>query len=80
MSLLVTIISALCFAWWVVWKYQRGSCLDGKFHDWPQWQSVSVEVTPLGLIYPKEVRGTTYVETQQSRRCNRCGLVETAND
>ncbi len=42
-------------------------------HAWSQWVHVVEEWTPLGLLYPKDVRGKVFGHLVQKRTCRRCG-------
>lgn len=50
------------------------------FHTWGKWQPYverSLE-TPMGILFPKEVRGRTFQVTKrrQQRSCEKCGKVQ----
>ena len=50
------------------------------FHKWSKWKQYEEDyaVTPIGILYPKEVRGRTYNKTdlRQKRECEKCGKIQ----
>jgi hypothetical protein len=47
------------------------------FHKWSKWEQTEAEyeVTPIGIIYPSNIRGKTFAQdvTVHERVCEKCG-------
>ena len=48
----------------------------GCSHQWSKWEWRTMIVTPVGLIYPSNVRGKEFEKETQVRVCSICGLEE----
>ena len=50
------------------------------FHKWSKWEQYEDSYTkiPIGIIYPKEIRGQAFQATdkRQKRTCLKCGKVQ----